>query len=75
MTGAELTGAELRGIREAAGVSQTQLVARLGMSQTMLSRIEQGAREVEPETARRIRALLIEMSAERHRAAKTAGRA
>lgn len=40
-----MTSAEFRGIRRHLGLSQTELAARLGMTQPMVSRIERGERE------------------------------
>ena len=40
-----VTSAEFRAIRRQLGMSQTELAARLGMTQPMVSRIERGDRE------------------------------
>lgn len=40
-----MTSPEFRQIRHALGLSQTELAAKLGMTQPMVSRIERGARE------------------------------
>lgn len=40
-----MTSAEFRAIRQALGLNQTELAAKLGMTQPMVSRIERGDRE------------------------------
>lgn len=40
-----MTSEEFRGIRQALGLNQAELAARLGMTQPMISRIERGGRE------------------------------
>ncbi len=40
-----MTSTEFRAIRQALGLNQTELAARLGMTQPMVSRIERGDRE------------------------------
>ena len=40
-----MTSAEFRAIRQALGLNQTELAARLGMTQPMVSRLERGERE------------------------------
>ena len=40
-----MTSEEFRAIRQALGLNQTELAARLGMTQPMVSRIERGERE------------------------------
>ena len=40
-----VTSAEFRAIRQSLGLNQTELAARLGMTQPMVSRIERGERE------------------------------
>ena len=40
-----MTSAEFRAIRQALGLSQTELAAKLGMTQPMVSRIERGDRK------------------------------
>ena len=40
-----MTSAEFRAIRQSLGLNQTELAARLGMTQPMVSRIERGERE------------------------------
>ncbi|MEU8195611.1 helix-turn-helix transcriptional regulator [Microbispora amethystogenes] len=44
-------GAELRRLREAAGLSQAAVAARLGCTQTQVSRLEQALRTPQPEQA------------------------
>ena len=40
-----MTSSEFRAIRQALGLTQTELAAKLGMTQPMVSRIERGERE------------------------------
>ena len=40
-----MTSEEFRAIRQALGLNQTELAARLGMTQPMVSRIERGERQ------------------------------
>ena len=40
-----MTSEEFRAIRQALGLNQTKLAAKLGMTQPMISRIERGERE------------------------------
>ena len=40
-----MTSTEFRAIRQALGLTQTELADRLGMTQPMVSRIERGERE------------------------------
>ena len=40
-----MTSEEFRAIRQALGLNQTELAAKLGMTQPMVSRIERGERE------------------------------
>ena len=40
-----MTSEEFRAIRQALGLTQAELAARLGMTQPMVSRIERGERE------------------------------
>ena len=40
-----MTSEEFRAIRKALGLNQTELAAKLGMTQPMVSRIERGDRE------------------------------
>ena len=40
-----MTSDEFRAIRQALGLNQTELAAKLGMTQPMVSRIERGDRE------------------------------
>ena len=40
-----MTSKELRALRQALGLNQTELADRLGMTQPMVSRIERGERE------------------------------
>lgn len=46
-------GAELRSVREEAGLSQDQLAAKLGLTRTQVSRIETGARSTGIDVVRR----------------------
>ena len=49
-----LDGSALAALREAAGLSQVQLAAAIGVGQDMLSRYESGARQPSAETAHKI---------------------
>ena len=40
-----MTSTEFRAIRQALGLNQTELAAKLGMTQPMVSRVERGERE------------------------------
>lgn len=50
-----MTASEIKEARKAAGLSQEALAKLLGMSQTMLSRMEQGERDPEPDFRDRLR--------------------
>lgn len=47
-------GAAIRAIREALGIPQQDLGARAGISRSHMNKIEQGAEQPGPETARRL---------------------
>src|SRR5690348_5642730 len=52
----EVLGEELRRLRDACGLTLTEVVARIGMSESQLSRIEKGKRVPNPED---VSALLV----------------
>lgn len=49
-----INGASVRAIRDALGIRHSDLVARVGFTRGTLTHIEQGARQVSPETQRKI---------------------
>lgn len=63
-----MSPAEIREWRKAADISQDELADRLGMSQAMLSRIEQGTREAPPQFAERLKRVLHDYVEERRSA-------
>ena len=62
-----MSGQELRAARRAAGISQDELSVLLGMSQTMLSRIEQGMRAAPDDMRERLQRAVDHHEAERRR--------
>lgn len=53
-----MKGEELRKIRERSGLSQTELAAYLGVSASLVSRMETGKRRIKPGEERKIRELI-----------------
>ncbi len=50
----KVNGSSVRVIREALGVRNSDLAARVGFTRSTLTHIEQGARQVSPATIRKI---------------------
>lgn len=60
----KINGATVRALRVAVGIKGIDFAARVGISSSTLTRIEQGARDVAPDTLRRIAdALGVEIDA------------
>lgn len=49
-----INGASVKVIREALGIRHSDLAARVGFTRGTLTHVEQGARQVSPETQRKI---------------------
>lgn len=61
-------GAELRRLREAAGITELDLLPRLGVDSSHLSRLERGHREIQPGFASRYIDAVLDIHGARHSA-------
>lgn len=70
MSTALTTPVELREYREGAGVLLGDLAARLGMNDSVLSKIEKGRRAMPADLPKRYRTAVVEITRERARFAR-----